>query len=143
VRPADEQIVAILSGQTSGWARAQLAPGQSMDDRRYSDFIRVTPDEIEEYVRGKGFPGTYIVEAPLGHTSAADDQVCIVEQPSGWEVYYTERGVKSETATFTTHVEARREVIRRMVELAKVTLNHRYRYAHPEPNLPPPSEMDG
>jgi hypothetical protein len=142
MKPTEEQIVAILSGNVSEWARSQLGPGQSMDDRRYSDFISVTPEEIEDYVRQKGFPGTYVKEAPLGHSSVADDQLCIVEQPSGWEVYYIERGVKSERSYFTAHLDARREVIGRMVESAKVMLNHRYRHAHPELHLPPPSEMD-
>jgi len=37
---------------------------------------------------------------------------------------------------------ARREVVRRLMTGARISLKHRYRLAHPEENLPLPGEMD-
>lgn len=137
-----EQIQAILSWNTFRWAVNQLQSNETIDEKQYSDFISVTPDEIEDYVKAHGFPDRAVKVVGKGKGIFAEDQICIVEVPSGWEVFYMERGQRSEQALLPSFDEAQREVIRRMIETAKIQLNHRYRHAHPELNLPRPSEMD-
>ncbi len=142
MKPTIEQIQAILSGNTFRWAVNQLQPGETIDEKRYSDFISVTPEEIESYVKEQGFPGRAVKVISKGQGVFAEDQICIVEVASGWEVFYTERGQRSEQMLLSSFEEACREVIRRRIETAKIELNHRYRNAHPGLNLPYPSQMD-
>ena len=137
-----EQIRAILAGNTFRWAVNQLQPDETINEKRYSDFISVAPDEVEEYVREHGFPQHSVEVIYKGQGVFAEDKLCIVESPPGWDVFYIERGHRSDESSFLSLDEARREVIRRMIETAKIELNHRYRNAHPELNLPRPSEMD-
>jgi hypothetical protein len=137
-----EQIHAIFEGDTFHWAINQLLPNENIDNKRYSDFISVHFDDIEEYIRENGFPSGTIEEVEKGQSPLRDDCLCMEEKTNGWEVYYIERGKRSEQKVFQSLFEARREVIRRMIASAKIVLNHRYRNAHPEMNLPRPSEMD-
>jgi hypothetical protein len=43
-----DQIQAILSGDSFHWAIKQLLPGESIADKRYSDFISADAEEIGE-----------------------------------------------------------------------------------------------
>ena len=73
----------------------------------------------------------------------ADDHLCIAPKPDGrWSVYYTERGERSDEVVVSSLADARREVIHRLMVSARISLNHRFKLAHPELDLPLPSEMD-
>jgi hypothetical protein len=137
-----EQIDAILGNYPDRWAQAQLKPGETMDDKRYHDLIRVTQDDIYRYVQAHGFPRLTVYEEGSPNAIQGDDQLWIVRSGDRWEVSYVERGNKNAQSQCDMLEEARREVIRRKMRSARITLNHRYRNAHPELNLPPPDEMD-
>jgi hypothetical protein len=137
-----EQIQVILTGNTFRWAVNQLQPPEIIDEKRYSDFISVTPDEIEAYVKEHGFPEHSVEVIYKGQGVFAEDKLCIVETPPGWEVFYIERGQRSDESSYLSLEEACREVIQRRIKTAKIELNHRFHNAHPELNLPRPSEMD-
>ena len=145
----DEQIRAILSSPSHilRWAASQLPQGQTLSDRRYSDFIRVTRDDVVRYARQHGFPSRLVYESADGSYSSPgpDDHLCIVHDASGrrpWAVFYSERGQNSEYSYFTTQEEAYQEVANRIIQNVKFLLNANYRHAHPELNLPPPTEME-
>jgi hypothetical protein len=141
----DEQIRAILSYDTWNWAVNQLGPQDSIDEKRFRDFISVTESEVEQYVHEHGFDKRVVFEskdAGAWLRLDADDHICITKNNEMWEVFYTERGKRSQEASFPSWNGAAREVVRRLFEGAKIMLNHRYRLAHPEMNLPLPSEMD-
>lgn len=135
-----EQIRAILSPSVFRWAVEQLPAGRSIDDVKFSDLISVTEDEIFTYVQENGFDPNTVVERRAA--SGADDRICLLPEPDGrWRVYYIERGIKSGERVLPSEAEARREVVRDLLRSARIALNHRYRLAHPEEDLPSPSEM--
>ncbi|GIM63595.1 hypothetical protein Pve01_80930 [Planomonospora venezuelensis] len=137
----EDQIQAILGSNIFRWAQSRLPITKTMDDVRFSDFFSVTEDEVYEYVLANGFDGQAVAEGDAA--SGADDPLCAVPLEDGrWTVYYTERGVRSDEVKVPSHSAARREVVRRLMRSARIDLNHRYRLAHPEESLPPPSEMD-
>lgn len=137
----DEQIRAILDWNTFRWAQAQLPENKSIDDVRFRDLISVTEDDVYDYVLRNGFPDRTVAEGEGARL--ADDRLCLAPLEDGrWVVYYTERGTRTDEVTVSSHAEARREVVRRLVRSARIDLNHRYRLAHPDEALPPPSEMD-
>ena len=141
MRSRQEQIEAILSWNTFVWAREQLPPGKSMDDFRFRDFISVTEDDVYDFVLSNGFSPRVVAERD--ETRRADNKLCIAPLEDGrWIVYYTERGQRSEEVKVPSQAAARHEVVRRLMDNARINLNHRYRSAHPEMDLPGPREMD-
>lgn len=82
MKSKQEQIEAILSMSTFNWAVKQLSFGKSIDNHRYSDFISVTPDDIENYVKEHGFSKKVVRIFFKGQVVTADDRICIVETPS-------------------------------------------------------------
>lgn len=142
MKSKQEQIEVILSMDTFDWAVKQLSIGESIGNHRYTDFISITPEDIENYVKEHGFSEKVVCIFFKGQVVTADDRICIVETPSTWEVFYTERGHRSEEVSLKSFDEAQQEVIRRLITSAKISLNHRYKNAHPEIHLPLSSEMD-
>lgn len=137
-RPVEEQIRAVLSGDVWHWALPQLPPGLSIDDLRFRDFIAITEDDILAHVAAHGFGDGIVVEG-----GDANECHCLVPDGQGrWAVYYSERGARSRETVVDDLDAARREVVHRLMDSARISLNHRYRLAHPELNLPRPSEMD-
>lgn len=138
--PVHEQVRAILGDRTFRWACAQLRDDEAIDDFRFRDFINVTEEDIYQFALANGFDqwddlrvagpmlgeGTYICGLPGGR----------------WTVFYTDRGEISQETSVSTLADARREVIRRMMDMARIELNHRFKSAHPELDLPRPSQMD-
>lgn len=111
-----------------------------MDDVRYLDLISVTEDDVLEHVRRHGFDERVVAERDAARL--ADDCICMVPEPDGrWRVYYTERGIRSDERVLPSEADARRDVVRSLMRSARLSLNHRYRLAHPDEPLPPPSEM--
>ena len=140
-----EQIRAILDGEVFDWAFQKLKSSETMDEMKYSDFIEVSDGDIERYVTENGFSANTVYEADslkACRSHEADDHICILAVPGGWEVFYSERGETRDHVRCTTKVDAQREVLRRLIRGARIALNHRYRAAHPELDLPPPSEME-
>jgi hypothetical protein len=138
VLPADQQISAILSWDAWQWAVDHLPEGETIDGVRFRDLISVTEDDVFEFVTTYGFNEGVVVE----HDDA-DDHLCIVPAPDGrWSVYYTERGKRSEEVVLPSLAAARREVVHRLMTSARIALNHRFKLAHPEMDLPLPSEME-
>ena len=136
-----EQIQAVLSWDTFSWALTHLPESKTIDDVRFSDLISVTEDAIYEYVLAHGFPERAVAEGDAARW--ADDRLCLVPLDDGrWTVYYTERGIRSDELQVPSHAAARREVVHRLMKSARISLNHRYRLAHPYESLPSPSEMD-
>lgn len=136
-----DQIKAILSGVAFHWAIKQLLPGESIDDKRYVDFISVDTGEIYEYVKINGFPMGAVEELRRGEPGYYYDCIRIEETDHGWQVYGIDRDQRSDIKTFPSLEDARKEVVQRRMISAKIELNHRYRNAHPELNLPNPSQM--
>jgi hypothetical protein len=135
-----EQIEAILSWDIFRWAVGQLPPTVSIDDVRFRDLISVSEQDVFDYVVEHGFSESLVAERDAARF--ADDRLCMVPMDDGrWSVYYTERGVISDQVTVPSEAAARREIVHRLWTGAKVSLNHRYRLAHPDEDLPPPSEM--
>lgn len=123
--PAEEQVRAILGHDVFKWAVKRLPDGLDIDDVRYRDLISVTEEEVVAHVSASGFDRRVVAEGAV-----IDDHICIVQTGREWLVFYTERGKVSEEATFGSRDEARREVVRRLIRLARVMLNHRYWHAH-------------
>ncbi|MBW3625724.1 MAG: hypothetical protein KY468_20205 [Armatimonadetes bacterium] len=142
MRPKEEQIKAILSGDPFRWAVEQLADHETMDEKRYSDFINVTPEEAEEFVKEHGFPEDAVCDETKGPPFIREDRLCIESLNNRWDVYYFERGHYNQFTHHTSYEEARREIINRMIQSAKIALNSRFRYAHPELKLPLPDLME-
>lgn len=136
----EEQIRAIIGMRTWKWGLANLPAGKSIDDVRFQDLVSVTEDDVYEYVLEHGFdPSTVAVR---DEARRADDRICLVPEVDGrWRVYYTERGQVSDETVLPSEAHARREVVARLMRLARINLNHRYRLAHPDEDLPPPDEM--
>lgn len=138
--PDHEQVRAILGQRTFYWACEQLRDGESMDDLMFRDFISVTEEDIYQFVLVHGFNERDVIQITNFMPS---EGTCINELQDGrWMVFYTERGKVSQETIVSALADARREVIHRMMRSARISLNHRYRYAHPELDLPPPSQMD-
>ena len=129
MRPDDEQIDAILNQNTSAWAREQLGPGEPMDDRDYADFISVTPDAVVAHVLAQGFHSE-VVWTPELPPHAREERIVVEPSERGWEVCYSERGMRSDAATHPTYEGAVRDVVGRLFESAWTSLNHRYWHAH-------------
>jgi hypothetical protein len=142
MRDKEEQIKAILKGDTFHWALDQLVPGESIENKKYSDFVSVSVEDIYDYVMANGFPLNTVEELRKGEAGYYYDNLRIEEVENGWEVYGIERDRKSVIMLFPSLEEARKETLRRKIVSAKVELNHRYCLAHPELNLPKPSEME-
>ena len=137
VRSRDEQIKAILSWNVFRWATGRLRDGETMDTVRFRDLIDVTEDDVYEFVLVNGFDERAVIER-----GSADNHRCIVpEADDRWSVDYTERGKKSEEVVVSSIADARREVVHRLMVSARISLNHRFKHAHPEMSLPKPSEM--
>lgn len=135
------QIQAIFAVNTFPWALKQLLPNESIDEKRYSDFITVTAEDLYQSVITQGFPPATVEELALGQPGYLYDGLRIEATETGWEVYGIERDQRSDVQSYPSLEAARREVIRRCLVSAKIMLNHRYRLAHPELNLPDPSQM--
>jgi hypothetical protein len=123
--PNDEQIVAILGPDVFKWAVRSLPDGVDIDDVRFRDLISVTEEDLLAHVTSHGFDQRVVAE-----NAVVDDHICIVQADTGWRVFYTERGIVSEEAMFGSRDEARHEVVRRLMRLARIMLNHRYWHAH-------------
>ena len=144
MKTKEEQIKAILSWNTFRWACEQLSDSSEIDQKKYADFISVTAEEICEFVRTNGFDDRAVFVCSTQDrwdNFKSDDHLCICEEKGGWIVFYTERGQRSAEARFSTREQAEAEIVRRLIVSAKVSLNHRYKNAHPDLNLPKPSEM--
>lgn len=126
----EEQILAILGPDVFKWAVKSLPDGVDIDDVRYRDLISVTEDDLFSHVAAHGFDQRVVAE-----DSVVDDCICFVRSANGWRVFYTERGNVSDESMFQSKQEAIREVVRRLMHLARIMLNHRYWHAH---NLPFP-----
>ena len=74
-----------------------------------------------------------------GDSSRQDDHICVERRGKGWRVFYTERGIERDEATFGVREGAYREVVGRLWSIARVGLNQRYWHAH---NLPFPCDVD-
>lgn len=120
-----EQIAAILGPDIFRWAGSLLPDDVGIDDVRHRDLIDVSEDEVMSYVTTNGFNTLVVAEDAVD-----DDRICIVQKADGWHVFYTERGSVSEEAMFAERDDARREVVRRLMKLARIMLNHRYWHAH-------------
>ena len=137
----EDQIQAILSWNTFRWALVNLPESATIDDVRFRDLIKVSEDDVHNYALQHGFPESVVAERDAART--ADDRLCIVPLDDGtWSVYYSERWTRSDPVVVSSLAAARREVVRRLMTGARISLNHRYRLAQPEENLPLPSEMD-
>lgn len=137
----EEQIQAILDWNTFRWAQSHLPESKTIDDVRFRDLISVTEDDVYAYVLRNGFSDRTVAEGDAARW--ADERLCLVPLDDGrWAVYYIERGTRSEEVKVSSHAEARREVVRRLMTGARIDLNHRYRLAHPGEKLPPPSDME-
>lgn len=130
----DEQIAAVLGPNIFQWAVRSLPAGVQIDDVRYCDLISVTEDDVFAHVATHGFDPRVVVE-----DAVFDDRTCIVASALGWRVFYTERGQVSQEATFESKAEARREAVRRQMQLAQIILDHRYRHRHAG-SLPAPGQ---
>lgn len=139
------QIRALLGPDPFRWAvdriggRALL--GRTIDDVRYHDLITVSDEQVHAWVDDHGFDERTVSDGRL-----AEDLLCITRADgpdgrTGWAVSYVERGRAEQLAWFPTRTAARHDVVDRLLERARVLLNHRYRLAHPDEDLPPPSEM--
>ena len=120
-RPAEEQILAILRGNTLCWTVEQLPQGVSIDDVGFVDLVSVTRDEVDAWVAANGF----------GSTSVRDDRddgaegLHLLPDGDGWEVFYSERGHRSFTHRFATQAEARGWVVDHLFERARGAFSHR------------------
>ena len=133
MKSPDEQIRAILGTDVYRWARSQLAPGESLEDKQFCDFISVTEDEVIAYVETHGFDPDLVFESrdPKAWRSVpADDHLCLIDHGGRWEVCYAERGERSQAAEFATRTEAVRNLVRRMMGTAWIGLNAAYRDKH-------------
>lgn len=138
----EEQIRAILTGNTFNFAHDYMPEGKSIDDIRFRDLISVDEDEVFAYVVKHGFDER-IVSEPSAHPLMDDDTICIVPEPDGrWRVFNLERGQCGLEEVLPSLAAARKHVVHRLVRSARVSLNHRFRLAHPELDLPLPSEME-
>lgn len=136
----EEQIRAILGPDVFRWTLERLPPGRSIDDVRFRDLISVSEDDVLEYVRRNGFDGRVVAERDAAR--GADDRICMIPEADGrWLVYYIERGLKSDERVLPSEADARRHIVRTLLKSVRISLNHRYRLAHPDEPLPPPSEM--
>lgn len=121
----EAQILAILGPDVFKWAVASLPEGVSIDDVRHRDLISVTESDVLLYVLAHAFDTRVVAE-----DAVVDDHICIVASGHLWRVFYTERGEVSDETAFASKEEARAEVVRRLVRLSRVMLNHRYWHAH-------------
>lgn len=129
MRDKTEQIEHILRRDTETWAYAQLATGETLADRQYSDFISVGPDEVVAYVLAHGFdPST--VWTPKVPPAPKDNRIVLEPKGAKWVSYYTERGSRDDERTFDSQVDAVRDVVMRLLESAWVALNVRYWHRH-------------
>jgi rhodanese-related sulfurtransferase len=145
MKPKTEQVEAILSWDTFRWACDQLQDRSDIDQKKYTDFIEITEEEIYQFVHKHGFNSraVYIcTNEDRWDNFKSDDHLCIVQDKDKWLVFYTERGQRSETAVFNDRKQAEIDVIKRLIVSAKISLNCRYINAHPHLNLPKPSEMN-
>jgi hypothetical protein len=137
----EEQLRAILSWDAFKWALVNLPAHTSIDDIRFRDLISVTEEDMYAYVVEHGFPQHVVAERDAARF--ADDQICIAPlDDARWSVYYTERGRRSGEVITPSFAAARREVVHLLMTSARIALNSRYRLAHPDEDLPLPSEMD-
>jgi hypothetical protein len=140
VADAEDQIRAILGPNIFRWAEEQLPPDASIDDFRFSDLVSVTEEDVFAYVQDHGFDPRVVAERDAA--KYADDRICLVPEPDGrFRVYYTERGIRSDERVLPSEVAARRWIVHDLIKSARISLNHRYKLAHPDEDLPRPSEM--
>lgn len=138
------QIRALLGPDPFRWAVERIGGrtlGRTIDDVRYRDLVTASDEQVHDWVDDHGFDPRTVSDGRL-----AEDLLCITpgegpEGDPGWAVSYVERGRAERLAWFPTHHEARHDVVDRLLERARILLNHRYRLAHPDEDLPPPSEM--
>ncbi|MFB9313479.1 hypothetical protein [Nocardioides plantarum] len=127
-RPPDDQIRAILGGNTFRWAVDQLPTGVSIDEVRFVDLISVTREDVDRWVERHG----------LASTSVRDDRydgaegLYVLPEGGGWVVFYSERGQRSFAHRFVTRAEARRWLVDHLYDSARTSLNHRWWHAHPD-----------
>lgn len=123
------------------WGLNHLPDGKTFDDIRFRDLITVSENDVFNFVTANGFNERVVAERDAARW--ADDQLCIVPEADGrWSVCYSERGKKYDEVVLPSLADARREVVHRMMTSARISLNHAFRLAHPEMDLPLPSEMD-
>lgn len=121
----EDQIRVILGPKIFEWAVESLPEGLAIDDVRFRDLISVTEDDVFSYVVAHGFDARVVAE-----DAVFDDRICIVSSAAGWRVFYTERGRVFEESLFPSRQEARREVVSRLMEVARIILNSRYWHSH-------------
>ena len=135
MKTKEEQIQAILSGNTFQWACNQINSVKKMDHKKYDDFISVTEQEIEEYVISNGFGDSVVYEndgTEAWSIYDAHDRICISQENKQWLVFRMGWEGRLEISMFLEKGDAIREVIKRLINLAKISLNNRYQNAHSE-----------
>jgi hypothetical protein len=123
--PREEQILAILGPNIFKWAVESLPEGVRIDDVRYRDLVSVTEDDVFSHVAARCFDRRVVAE-----DAELDNRICILNSAHGWRVFFTERGHVSNESLFQTKEEAKRDVVRQLMHLARMILNHRYWHAH-------------
>lgn len=129
MQPQENQIRAILSGQSFEWAVRQLASREQLASRQYGDFVSVTVQEIERYVDTHGFDATTVVERSPGQPMP-DERTVIEMDGDSWIVYYAERGKRTQLERHASREMARKAAIAHLVSAAWVNLNAWYRDRH-------------
>jgi len=135
MKTKEEQIQVILSGNTFQWASNQINSVKKIDHKKYDDFISVTEQEIEEYVISNGFGDSAVYEndgTEAWSIYDAHDRICIAQENEQWLVLHMGWEERLEISMSLEKGDAIREVIKRLINMAKISLNNRYQNAHSE-----------
>jgi hypothetical protein len=145
-----EQIKAILSDNLWQWVSEQFQPNyQSMVNRRYEDFISVTPTDVEQYILAHGFdPEGHIFESDdpsFWQTLTAPEGWYLIKNGQTWEVFWKERLQPLGVERFPTREDAVHHLVNEMMSASKASLDNWFRNAHLyyPPPLDPPVEGAG
>jgi hypothetical protein len=138
----EAQIRAILASGTWEYALAHLSDRETIDDIRFRDLITVSEDDVYAHVLEHGFDERRVSER-RADPIMDDGKFCILPSQDGrWRVFFLERGQRSPERVLPSLAAARKHVVHELLRSARISLNHRFKLAHPELELPPPSEMD-
>ena len=130
-----EQIQAILLGNTFQWAYDQINSVQKMENKRYKDFISVLNEEIEEYIISNGFGNSIVYEndgTEAWNDYDAYDRICLYKENEQWLVFHMGWGERLNTSMFIEKGDAIRDVINRLINMAKNSLNNKYQNVRSE-----------
>lgn len=131
--PKQEQLESLLTGRALAMAQKYIGSNQTLEDFRFVDMISIQEEELYRFAESKKFNFVSF--------SVPRDGWNISQEENGAKLFFKERGDVVECHKCDNISDAKKMLIHMIWTAAKIQLNHRYKTAHPELNLPRPSEM--